>query len=75
MLTETEEYGDNHNGKKYRIPLEYKERIYNINELSTDPQNILELNYSDYGDIITYDLPDSEYTDEIRLYNIPKKYR
>lgn len=61
--------------KKYRIPLEYKERIYNINELSTDTQNVLELNYSDYGDIITYDLPDSEYTEEISLYNIPKKYR
>lgn len=61
--------------KIYRIPLEYKEGIYNINELSTDTQNILELNYSDCGDIITYDLPDSEYTDEIRLYNIPKKYR
>lgn len=65
MLTETEEYGDNHNGKKYRIPFEYKERIYNINELSTDTKNVLELNYSDYGDIITYDLPDSEYTEVI----------
>lgn len=56
----------------YSIPLEYKEGIYSISELSTDTENVLELNYSDYGDIVTYSLPDSEYSDEIRLYDIPK---
>ena len=56
----------------YNIPIMYKEGVYSINELNTEGEEVIELNYSDYGDIVTYELPDSEYGEEIRLYGIPK---
>ena len=56
----------------YNIPIMYKEGVYSINELNTEGEEVIELNYSDYGDIVTYELPECEYGGEIRLYGIPK---
>ncbi|MBR4083424.1 MAG: hypothetical protein IKK33_03975 [Lachnospiraceae bacterium] len=57
----------------YNIPLKYKEGTYKINELKDMGDNILVLNHSDYGDIVTYRLPDRKYGGEIRLYQISKE--
>lgn len=56
----------------YSIPVKFKEGTYGINELIVDDENALELNYSDYGGIVTYEVPDIEYGGEVRLYDIPK---
>lgn len=56
----------------YMIPISYKSGVYHISKLTPDG-NTLELHYSDYGDIVTYKLPDSEYSKKIRLYNIEKE--
>lgn len=56
----------------YSVPVKFKEGTYGINELIVDDENSLELNYSDYGDIVTYKVPDIEYGGEVRLYGIPK---
>ena len=56
----------------YSIPVNYKEGIYGINELNVDDEDVIDLNYSDYGDIVTYSVPNSEYDNEITLYDIPK---
>lgn len=55
----------------YSIPVKYKAGTYGVNELNVADENAIQLNYSDYGDIVTYRLPDREY-DEIRLYGIAK---
>ncbi|MBQ4522480.1 MAG: hypothetical protein IJA10_05940 [Lachnospiraceae bacterium] len=55
----------------YGIPVKYKEGIYGANELNMDEENVIKIHYSDYGDIVTYKLPDREYG-EIRLYGIEK---
>ncbi len=57
----------------YSVPVKFKEGTYGINELIVDDENALELNYSDYGDIVTYEMPDIEYGGEVRLYGVPKE--
>lgn len=57
----------------YNIPLKYKEGTYEIKELEIIGEKVLTLNYSDYGDIVTYRLPDRKYGGEIRLYQIRKE--
>ncbi len=57
----------------YSVPVKFKEGTYGINELNVDDENALELNYSDYGDIVTFEVPDMEYGGEVRLYGIPKE--
>ena len=56
----------------YNIPILYKQGVYDVSELKAEGE-VLELNYSEYGDIVTYELPDSEHDDEIRLYGISKE--
>lgn len=56
----------------YSIPVNYKEGTYGINELNADDESTIDLKYSDYGDIVTYRVPDIEYGGEIRLYGIAK---
>ncbi len=56
----------------YRIPLENNEGVYRISELSADDKEALELTYDDYGDIVTYETPYTQYGRTIRLYGIPK---
>ena len=56
----------------YNIPLEYKEGTYGINELKDNGDKMLILNYSDYGDIVTYKVP-RKYGREIRQYQISKE--
>lgn len=55
----------------YNIPIRYKEGIYSFNELNEDEEDVIQLNYSDYGDIVTYEVPNIEYG-EVRLYGIEK---
>lgn len=57
----------------YNIPLEYKEGTYIISELKDIGDKVLTLNHSDYGDIVTYRLPDRKYGGGIRLYQISKE--
>ena len=56
----------------YDIPIEYKEGTYNVSELEADTKDIMELQYSEYGDIVTYTIPEREYNGTITLYSIPE---
>lgn len=56
----------------YSIPVKFKEGTYSVSELNVDDDNAIDLKYSDYGDIVTYRVPDIEYGGEIRLYGIAK---
>lgn len=56
----------------YCIPVKYKEGTYGLSELNVDDENTIDLNYNDYGDIVTYRVPDIEYGGVIRLYGIAK---
>ena len=55
----------------YNIPIKYKEGVYGINDI-IDIDDAIELNYEEYGEIVTYALPNFEYGQEITLYSIPK---
>lgn len=55
----------------YRIPLEYASGEYAVNTLNSTDARALELLYEEYGDIVTYDVPELEYN-KVRLYAIPK---
>lgn len=57
--------------KTYNIPMEHKEGVYRLKELEKDTKNVMELEYSEYGEIVTYVLPESEGEKQITLYSIP----
>lgn len=55
----------------YMIPLEHDSGEYSVNMLQGTDGQVLELLYEEYGDIVTYTVPELEYN-EVRLYAIPK---
>lgn len=58
--------------KVYKVPLLYKQGVYGVSELEADGE-VLELYYSDCGNIVEYELANRTYGRIIRAYNIPEE--
>lgn len=59
--------------KTYNIPLKHEAGVYGLQDLKKSTEDAIELQYSEYGEIVTYKLPNCESRNEIRMYSIPKK--
>lgn len=56
-----------------KIPIQYKEGIYKIDELPDTDQDAIEFDHDTYGDVLTYYVPVGEEQREFNLYGIPKE--
>lgn len=56
----------------YNIPIKYKEGTFSIGDWANITENVLELHYQEYGEIVTYELPKQGYSREINMYSIPR---
>lgn len=54
----------------YNIPIKYKEGIYGIKDFEKNIENVIELNYEEFGEIVTYEVPDYEEHRQVTLYAI-----
>lgn len=56
----------------YNIPIKYKKGIYGMKDFEKSIENVMQLNYEEFGEIVTYEVPDYEYRRQVTLYAIPK---